>query len=142
MKTIEKGMAMRAGQVRTLPFSVTAGTLPSCFSSPCASTDSMQQLSLPLERHLHRLAQTFKTPSIPHLIAAFQSPDSLHLLTTYAACGTLWDRLCEMAPELDFGSSRGGRNVRGKMREGEIKWWAAQMVQAIDWVHVAGYTHR
>ncbi|KAK4688667.1 hypothetical protein P7C73_g1440, partial [Tremellales sp. Uapishka_1] len=122
MKTIEKTMVLRAGS----------------------------QLSLPVERHLHLLSHrsaqfSFSTPPIPQLVTAFQSPTSLHLVTTYAACGSLWDRLCEVSPEADFGTLRDTSmqdEGTGRLEEREVLWWAAQMVSAIQWVHSMGFCHR
>ncbi|WVQ77698.1 hypothetical protein IAR50_007388 [Cryptococcus sp. DSM 104548] len=91
------------------------------------------QLSLVNERHIHHLARTQSVPLFPHLIAAFQTPDSLHLLTTYAAYGSLWDRLCSMT---SLGSSF------PRLSEEEIRWWAPQMVAAVDWLHQNMFVHR
>ncbi|WVO14356.1 hypothetical protein L204_101988 [Cryptococcus depauperatus] len=103
MKTIEKLSAIRAGP----------------------------QLSLSLEKHIHRLSTGFKNPPAPQLLAAFQNETSLSLITTYAPCGSLWDRICSFSAS---GHTR--------LAEEEIKWWAAQMIQAIDWLHQLKYVHR
>ncbi|ODN72965.1 hypothetical protein, variant [Cryptococcus amylolentus CBS 6039] len=91
------------------------------------------QLSLANERHIHDLARSESVPLFPHLTATFQTPDSLHLLTTYAACGSLWDRLCSMT---SLGSSF------PRLSEEEIGWWAPQMVAAVDWLHQNMFAHR
>jgi len=104
-----------------------------------------QQLSLSFERHLHLLARPSfpsSTNEIPHLIAAFQSRTSLHLITTYASCGTLWDRLCDLSFSVDMTESQASSLIAGFMAEEEAMWWSAQMVSAIDWVHRMGFAHR
>ncbi|BEI79511.1 hypothetical protein CcaverHIS002_0100400 [Cutaneotrichosporon cavernicola] len=105
LKSIEKHMAARAGV----------------------------NLGLPFERHVHMLAAEKPSPA-PALFTSFQSPNALHLVTQYAPCGSIWDRLCELlpAPGLDT----------GRMEETEIRWWARQMVDAISWIHGMGYAHR
>ncbi|WVF68262.1 hypothetical protein IAT40_003027 [Kwoniella sp. CBS 6097] len=90
-------------------------------------------LSLALERHIHWLAQNEKQPPIPKLIFAFQSETSISLVTTYANCGSLWDRLCSLSLVED---------TPGCMSESEVKYWARQMVDAIAWVHGHGFVHR
>ncbi|KAL1411124.1 hypothetical protein Q8F55_002074 [Vanrija albida] len=107
MKTIEKSMVLRAGG----------------------------QLGLGNERHVHMLATSMKTAvPAPRLAVTFQTPNALHMVTSYAPCGSLWDRLCEMlpAPGLDT----------GRMEEKEVGWWAKQMVASIAWLHGLGYAHR
>ncbi|EJT47327.1 cAMP-dependent protein kinase [Trichosporon asahii var. asahii CBS 2479] len=71
---------------------------------------------------------------VPSLIASFQAPTSITLVTDFAPCGSLWDRMCEMPPEPGLDT--------GKMPENEVRWWARQMVSAIAWLHGMGYAHR
>ncbi|KIR54944.1 AGC protein kinase [Cryptococcus gattii Ru294] len=105
MKTIEKTVAKRAGQ----------------------------QLSLSLERHVHRLANSSPLAPCPNLIAAFQTELSLHLVITYAEHGSLWNRMCAL-----FSDAR----CTGGMLEEEIRWWGAQMVSAVEWLHSHNIVHR
>ncbi|KAE8541726.1 hypothetical protein D1P53_001899 [Cryptococcus gattii VGV] len=105
MKTIEKTVAKRAGQ----------------------------QLSLPLERHVHRLANSSPLAPCPNLIAAFQTELSLHLIITYAEHGSLWNRMCALFSDTE---------CTGGMLEEEIQWWGAQMVSAIGWLHSHNIVHR
>lgn len=44
-----------------------------------------------------------------------------------AASGSLADRI---------------ENLPGSLPEGEVRWWAAQLLEAITWVHKQGYVHR
>jgi serine/threonine protein kinase len=90
-------------------------------------------MNLPLERHIHTL--TANQGPAPEMIAAFQSDSALHLLTTYAVHGSLWDRMCGLR---DGGES----SQAGRMAEDEIRWWGAQMVGAIEWLHGQGFVHR
>lgn len=116
MKTIERNMVIRAGSV----------------SWGFGAELTLQQLTLSVERHIHTLASS-SSPA-PAFAASFQSPTSLHLLTSFAPCGSLWDRLCEMLPVPGLDT--------GRMEEEEVAWWAKQMVSAITWLHGAGYCHR
>lgn len=93
---------------------------------------TLQQLNLPLERHIHSLTSVL-SPA-PAFTASFQSPTALHLVTSFSPCGSLWDRLCEMLPEPGLDT--------GRMEEEEVGWWAKQMVGAISWLHGLGYVHR
>ncbi|KIR68175.1 AGC protein kinase [Cryptococcus bacillisporus CA1873] len=105
MKTIEKTVAKRVGQ----------------------------QLSLSLERHVHRLANSSPMAPCPNLIAAFQTELSLHLVITYAEHGSLWNRMCALFSDT---------GCTGGMLEEEIQWWGAQMVSAIGWLHSHNIVHR
>nr|XP_019043539.1 AGC/DMPK protein kinase [Kwoniella bestiolae CBS 10118]OCF22469.1 AGC/DMPK protein kinase [Kwoniella bestiolae CBS 10118] len=91
------------------------------------------QVSLELERHIHILAHSCAAAPIPKLFVAFQSQDSVSLVTSYAACGSLWDRLCSLSDEED---------QAGHMSASEIQWWSPQMIVAIQWLHDQGYVHR
>ncbi|WVQ66282.1 uncharacterized protein L199_004461 [Kwoniella botswanensis] len=91
------------------------------------------QVCLELERHIHILSHVFPAAPVPTLFVAFQSKDSISLVTEYAACGSLWDRLCSLSDEDD---------QAGCMTVAEIKWWSPQMVAAIQWMHDQGYVHR
>ncbi len=93
----------------------------------------MQNLGLPFERHVHILAAEKPSPA-PALLTSFQSPNALHLVTEFAPCGSIWDRLCEMPPAAGLDT--------GRMEETEVRWWARQMVDAISWIHGQGYAHR
>ncbi|OCF42610.1 AGC/DMPK protein kinase [Kwoniella heveanensis CBS 569] len=90
-------------------------------------------LSLGLERHIHLLAHAEQDPPIPELVFAFQTETSVSLVTTYADCGSLWDRSCSLSLVED---------TPGRMSETEVKYWAVQMVEAIAWVHGHGFVHR
>jgi len=118
MKTVKKFTAMRAGPV-----------------SPLMVQADEQQMNLPLERHIHILAP--ERDYAPEMIAAFQTDSSLHLIATYAAYGSLWDRMCSLG-----NTDKGETSQAGKMAEDEIRWWARQMTGAIDWLHRQGFVHR
>jgi serine/threonine protein kinase len=93
-------------------------------------------MNLPLERHIHILASNKSSHPAPQMIAAFQSDTTLHLITTYAAHGSLWDRMCGL------GSDQGETSQAGRMAEDEVRWWASQMVESIEWLHDQGFVHR
>ncbi|WWC73689.1 uncharacterized protein I206_107661 [Kwoniella pini CBS 10737] len=97
-----------------------------------AITRAGPQISLAIERHIHILAHSEDGP-VPRLIAAFQGDQTVSLVTTYAACGSLWDRLCFLSEDEEHA---------GRMSETEIKAWAPQMIAAIQWVHDQGFVHR
>ncbi|OWZ52450.1 AGC-group protein kinase [Cryptococcus neoformans 125.91] len=105
MKTIEKTTAKRAGRL----------------------------LSLSLERHVHRLSSSSSLSPCPKLVAAFQTELSLHLIITYAECGSLWNRMCALFSDTKY---------PGCMPEEEIQWWGAQMVNAVGWLHSHNIVHR
>ncbi|KAI9638950.1 kinase-like domain-containing protein [Dioszegia hungarica] len=86
-----------------------------------------QALQLPAERHLHLLASEIDYSPAPALFAAFQSSSTLYLVMDLAASGSLADRI---------------ENLPGSLPEGEVRWWAAQLLEAITWVHKQGYVHR
>ena len=94
-----------------------------------------QQMNLPLERHIHILAP--ERNYAPEMRAAFQTDSSLHLLTTYAAYGSLWDRMCSLG-----NTDREETSHACRMAEDEIRWWTRQMIEAIDWLHNQGFVHR
>ena len=93
-------------------------------------------MNLPLERYIHIMTIENQMKPTPEMIAAFQSDTTLHLITTYAAHGSLWDRMCGL------GSNVGETSQAGRMVEDELRWWATQMVQAIEWLHGQGFVHR
>ena len=97
---------------------------------------SLQSLFLPVERHLHLLAalSSDTTHYIPILFAAFHTANAIYLVMEYSNFGTLWDRMC--------GVSGSPPAVTTTLPEAELKWWAPQMVEAISWVHNAGFAHR
>ncbi|WWC65836.1 uncharacterized protein I303_108458 [Kwoniella dejecticola CBS 10117] len=90
------------------------------------------QLSLSIERHMHIIGHSSQGP-VPRLIAAFQSDQTISLITTYAECGSLWDRLCCLSTD---------GTVAGQMTETELSHWSPQMILAIQWVHDQGFAHR
>ncbi|KAM5544257.1 hypothetical protein V8D89_001917 [Ganoderma adspersum] len=87
------------------------------------------QCSPQLERDI--LLQARKTDShwAPHLLCAFQTPTHLSLVMDYVEGGTLWDVL-ESSPH------------DGKILEADLRWWAPQIVSAIQWCHSQGFVHR
>jgi serine/threonine protein kinase len=96
-------------------------------------------MNLPLERHIHILARQrdhHHGLNAPEMIVAFQTDSALHLITTYAAHGTLWDRMCGLA------EGNGETSKAGRMAEDEIRWWGSQMIAAIEWLHGQGFVHR
>jgi serine/threonine protein kinase len=116
------------------------------YASVCPTTLSVltvQHVCLPLERHLHLLAAQCESsvrPHAPALFAAFQSEQDLYLITAFAPCGTLWDRLNSGSCNKRF--SKQERTQPLPLPEDEVRWWVSQMVAAIAWVHAAGYVHR
>ena len=91
-------------------------------------------MNLPLERYIHTLA--IEQGPAPEMVSAFQTDSTLSLVTTYAAHGSLWDRMCSL------GEGGGETSQAGRMAENEIRWWGHQMVRAIDWLHGQGFVHR
>ena len=88
------------------------------------------------------LARSSSTIQVPHIVAAFQSPASLHLITTYAAYGTLWDKMSDLDAVQERSVLLLPDERLNPMSEVEARWWAAQMVSAIEWVHRKGFVHR
>jgi serine/threonine protein kinase len=91
-------------------------------------------MNLPLERYIHTLSTDHGRA--PEIVAAFQTDSTLHLMTTYAAHGSLWDRMCSL------GEGGGETSQAGRMAEDEIRWWGRQMVDTIEWLHGQGFVHR
>ncbi|KAL7425116.1 hypothetical protein Q5752_000804 [Cryptotrichosporon argae] len=112
MKTVQKTTALRAGE----------------------------QLGLRYERHIHRLAGP-STP-LPAFVTTFQSPDALYIITAYAPCGSLWDRMTDPARGAGTGEGSGKGAGVVPMDEDEVAWWGVQMVGAIAHVHKLGFAHR
>ncbi|KZT52291.1 kinase-like protein [Calocera cornea HHB12733] len=79
------------------------------------------------ERIVHSLASTSRTPWAPHLIASYQTPLDLYMLTDYVEGGTLADLL---------------EYAQGGIAESEVQWWLPQAVAAIAWLHEQGFAHR
>ncbi|WVR08014.1 hypothetical protein IAU60_005058 [Kwoniella sp. DSM 27419] len=90
-------------------------------------------LSLDLERYIHMAAHQDQDSPAPKLISAFQTTDTISLVTTYAPCGSLWDRLCSLSTVVD---------LPGHMANDEVRWWARHMVRGIGWLHQQGFVHR
>lgn len=82
-----------------------------------------QSLCLITERRVHELARLAQDPPVPVLFAAFQTPEDLHLVTTYSPYGSLAQRAVPMSTA-------------------EVGWWARQMVRGIAWLHGNRYVHR
>ncbi|CAL1715456.1 unnamed protein product [Somion occarium] len=81
------------------------------------------------EREILLRALKTRTKWAPHLLCAYQTPTHLNLVMDYAEGGTLWDIL-ESSP------------LDGKISEADIRWWAPQVISAIDWCHSQGFVHR
>ncbi|KZO92445.1 kinase-like protein [Calocera viscosa TUFC12733] len=79
------------------------------------------------ERVIHSIASTSRTPWAPHLIAAYQTPLDLYMVTEYVEGGTLADLL---------------EYAQGGIAEAEVRWWLPQAVAAIGWLHEQGFAHR
>ncbi|TFK19767.1 kinase-like protein [Coprinopsis marcescibilis] len=88
-----------------------------------------EQCSPQTERNILLAATLTDSPWAPHLLAAYQMPQHLHLVMDYAEGGNLWDVL-ESSPH------------EGKLLEADLKWWAPQAVSAIHWCHSQGFAHR
>lgn len=71
---------------------------------------------------LHSLAGD----TAPALFAAFQTSTTLYLVNELAPFGSLADHLAE----------------HGELPEIEIRWWAKQLLQAVEWIHGQGFAHR
>ncbi|WWC92807.1 uncharacterized protein L201_007766 [Kwoniella dendrophila CBS 6074] len=91
------------------------------------------QINLAIERHVHILSHLSSSAPAPKLLTAFHDSETISLVTSYAACGSLWDRLCSLSNEDD---------QIGCMTGLEIQWWSPQMIAAIQWLHSQGYAHR
>lgn len=96
-------------------------------------------MNLALERGIHIQVRESECQSAPEMVAAFQNESTLFLVMTYAPYGTLWDRMCGLGGIED---GHGESSRVGEMRDSELRWWAAQMVSAIEWLHNQGFVHR
>lgn len=47
-----------------------------------------------------------------------------------------------MAVGMGGGTNEEREDGARRMGEEEVKWWAGQMIAAIEWVHGQGYAHR
>ncbi|CCM00758.1 uncharacterized protein FIBRA_02798 [Fibroporia radiculosa] len=81
------------------------------------------------ERDILLAARRTESRWAPHLLAAFQTSTHLNLVMSYAEGGTLWDVL-ESSPH------------DGRILESDLRWWAPQLVSAIEWCHSQGFAHR
>ncbi|KAF9067938.1 kinase-like domain-containing protein [Rhodocollybia butyracea] len=88
-----------------------------------------EQCSPQFERDILLKALRTKTCWAPHLLCAFHTPTHLNLVMDYAEGGTLWDVL-ESSP------------LAGRISEEDLRWWAPQIVSAIDWCHSQDFVHR
>lgn len=86
------------------------------------------------------LAADAEPAHTPQLLAAFQSPGSVHLVLEYFPAGDL-DGLLQSAAQASReheGKSDGG----GLLAEAWVVRYAADMVAAVAWVHELGFAHR
>ncbi|KAE9394240.1 kinase-like protein [Gymnopus androsaceus JB14] len=88
-----------------------------------------EQCSPQFERDILLKALQTNTCWAPHLLCAFHTPTHLNLVMDYAEGGTLWDVL-ESSP------------LQGRISEDDLRWWAPQIVSAINWCHSQGFVHR
>ncbi|KIK63296.1 hypothetical protein GYMLUDRAFT_95462 [Collybiopsis luxurians FD-317 M1] len=88
-----------------------------------------EQCSPQFERDILLKALRTQTCWAPHLLCAYHTPTHLNLVMDYAEGGTLWDVL-ESSP------------LEGRISEDDLRWWAPQIVSAINWCHSQGFVHR
>lgn len=96
----------------------------------------VQQQSVGHEVAILRLGLSSSSPSpIPRLIASFLSPTSFHIILEHAAGGDLWTVLERQNEGVEPGSEVG-------LREDWVRFWMAQLVEAVEWLHEKGWAHR
>ena len=117
-KSVEKKFAIRTHDVSNRSFAGIQNL-----------TSREQQCSPVFERDLLRQATVSKSHWAPHLLCAFQTETHLNLVMEYAEGGTLWDVL-ESSP------------LDGRISEDDLRWWAPQVISAIEWCHSQGFVHR
>lgn len=89
---------------------------------------SLQHVNPIAERKLHTLSLLESSPNTPHLLCAFQSSLSLHLVLDYIPSGTLWDLLVS--------------SPTNTLSETDVRFWSTGIVSAIEWMHERGWAHR
>ncbi|GAA5976489.1 hypothetical protein JCM5350_001708 [Sporobolomyces pararoseus] len=99
-----------------------------------------QQQSIAREITILRLASSNSSPSsasprIPRLIASFLSQSSCHLVLSHASGGDLWGLLETSLEGKDSSQNEG-------LPEEWVKFWIAQLVDAVEWLHNQGWAHR
>ncbi|KAM0754563.1 kinase-like protein [Meredithblackwellia eburnea MCA 4105] len=73
------------------------------------------------------LLTALEPPPIPKLVASFLSKDDFHIVLQHASGGDLWSIL---------------ENSEGGVEEIRVKGWIAETVEAVEWLHRAGWVHR
>ncbi|KAM0788157.1 hypothetical protein ACM66B_001319 [Microbotryomycetes sp. NB124-2] len=68
----------------------------------------------------------------PRLVASFLSSEEFHIVSEQAVGGDLWSTLESVN---SYDSPRG-------LPEPVVKAWIAQLVEALEWLHEAGFAHR
>ncbi|GAA5831890.1 hypothetical protein JCM3766R1_000140 [Sporobolomyces carnicolor] len=98
-----------------------------------------QQQSIVHELAVLRLALSDSSAEassrIPRLIASFLSPSSCHLVISHAPGGDLWTLLEASVSAKDSSEETG-------LPEEWVKFWCAELVDAVQWLHERGWTHR
>lgn len=70
---------------------------------------------------------------MPGLVAAFMSDDEYHIVLEHVAGGDLWTLLERRNIN---------RDIPIGIKEPHVKFWIAQAVEAIEWLHRLGWAHR
>jgi serine/threonine protein kinase len=90
--------------------------------------ESYQQSSPSHERQVLSLALERPSPYIPRLFAAMQDETDLAVVMEYVPGGSI-QSLLDSAPQ-------------GRLSEECVSVWAAECVEAIEWIHEHGWAHR
>ncbi|KAK4050139.1 hypothetical protein OIV83_003710 [Microbotryomycetes sp. JL201] len=70
----------------------------------------------------------------PRLLASFLSPDEFHIVCEQAVGGDLWSVLESANTDI--------KHAPCGLPEPFVKIWAAQLVEALEWLHSKGFAHR
>ncbi|PWY97689.1 kinase-like protein [Testicularia cyperi] len=96
-------------------------------------------LQRPSDSEEHGAIETSCCALTPHLMAAFQTQNSVHVLMEYLPSGDFCELLMAAS---NCGAEYPGRASTGLLTEDWIFRYSVDMVQAIAWVHSQGYVHR
>ena len=70
------------------------------------------------------------------MLASFLSPTAFHLVLSHAPGGDLWSLLEQT------NADHGQEGVPIGLKENWVRFWTAELIETVEWLHAEGWAHR